>query len=696
MLFSISSYEFIFLPKEKHDMAYTTSDIRNIALIGASGSGKTLLTEVLLHSSEAIPTAGTIEAGTTVSDYDDRERSARYSINPTICCTDYGNTHVNIIDAPGNRDFIGRTISVLPAVETAVIVIDAHSGINASTIQLMRLATERNLCRMIVINKIDLENADVSGVLDDVQATFGTECLPINLPNVDRSEVVDCYFQLSENETLFDSVEGAHNRIVDQVVEMDEELIELYLEEEELPIEKLHGAFESALRDGHLIPVCFASALTGSGISELLEIIDKGIPNPLEGNTAPFVQGAEAIPVDLSAGQEGGALAHVFRIEIDPFRGQLGVFRVHRGRLQTGGQLYVGNSKKALKVAHILQLNGKKQTEIDQAVSGDIAALPRIQEVAYNDVLRDSRDESDIRYNGIPIPAPVFGLAVKTNDDADAQKIADALHTVAAEDPSLLVEHVAALQETVLRGMGEMHLREVLDAIKEQSGINIETSFPSIPYRETVTTKAEGYHRHKKQTGGAGQFGEVHLRIEPLQRGEGFEFVNRVVGGVIPAPFIPAVEKGVREVMQSGAISGHEIQDVRVMVYDGKHHAVDSKEVAFVQAGKRAFMNAIAKAKPIVMEPVVNVTVVVPNECMGDVAGDLSSMGGMVKGTNMLPGNAVEIEGQAPLRAVQEYHSRLKSISGGEGNMSIEFCHYARVQPELQAELASSFQPIEE
>ena len=675
-------------------MAYGTHDIRNIALVGSSGSGKTLLTETMLFEAGAIVSKGAIAAGTTVSDFDDRERKTQHSINPSICHFDHDGVHVNVIDTPGARDFYGKTLSVLSAVETIAIVINAQVGVDAVSQQLMNAAKERKLCRMVVINRIDAEGVDLEAVTEQVKEIFGSECLPMNLPASDHRSVLDCFGATEGSDTAFSSIADAHERIVDQIVEVDEELMELYLEGGgDLPEDKLHDAFEQALREAHLVPVCYVSADAGTGVSELVGVIERFMPNPSEGNPPEFFSGEK--PVSTSPDPNKPLIAHVFKISIDPFRGQLAGLRLHQGMMRAGGQVYVGNARKPTKIGHILKLNGANQIEAQEAIAGDICALPRASDVSFNSVLQDSRDESGMALKLVDLPNPAYGLAIKTENDADAQKVSDALHTVTLEDPSIRVEHVAAHNETVLRGMGEVHLRDVLERISDHYGIKIETAFPSVAYRETVTTKADGHHRHKKQTGGAGQFGEVFLKIEPTERGGGFEFVDQVVGGVIPGQFIPAVEKGIRQVMASGAISGHEMQDIRVTVYDGKHHSVDSKEVAFVQAGKRAFMDAISRARPIIMEPIVSVRVSVPNDCMGDVAGDLSSMGGMVSGSTVM-GSTTLVEGRAPLREIQTYHSRLNSLSGGEGSFTMEFSHYERVQPDLQSELVSKFRPQEE
>ena len=680
-------------------MAYSTPDILNLALIGNASAGKTSIAEALLMNAGAINTLGSVDAGSTVCDFHPREKEAGYSIKPSLCSFDVNERHINLLDTPGFPDFFGRTLSVLPAVESAAIVIDASTGIDSFVMKIARLAGERNLCRMVIVNKIDAEGVDLAAITAQIQRSLGSECLPINLPNADRTGIVDCFFGKGEDPTDFDSVDDAHEKLIDQIVEVDEELMELYLEEGgDLPEDRLHAVFEQALREGHLVPICFTAATSGIGIDELTTVLTRLMPNPAEGNLPAFLngEGDAATEVELSVSPNGNLLAHVFNVVDDQFKGRMALVRVHQGSLKNGSQVFINNARKAVRVQHLTQMLGDKQTEVDEFVAGDICAIPRVEEVGYGSVIHESHDEDGVYLQPSELPGPVFGLAINVPDDSAAQKVSEALNRVAVEDPSVKVDHVVSLNQTVLRGLGEMHLRVILDELRQDNGLTIDTEIPAIEYRETITTSAEGHHRHKKQTGGAGQFGEVYLRVEPLPRGGGFEFVDNVVGGVIPGQFIPAVEKGVHQVLETGAISGHEMQDIRVSVYDGKHHSVDSKEIAFVQAGKRAFMDAITKARPIVMEPVVDVNVNVPDVCMGDVAGDLSSMGGMVSGSDVLPDTTVEIQGQAPLREMQTYHSRLNSLSGGKGTYSMKFSHYAPVQSQLQKELMDGFRPVEE
>jgi len=666
-------------------MSYGSEEIRNVCLVGPSNAGKTQLAEALLHAGGAIKEQGAVERGSTVSDFTPREKEAMHSLHPAVCHLDHKGIHVNLIDTPGHRDLYGRALAVLPAADTAAIVIDAQNGIEQVARRMMRAAKQQRLCRMIIVNKIDAEGVDLAGLLAEIQSVFGEECLPLNLPAADGQGVVDCFFQPTGAETAFGSFDSAHEQIVDQVVEVDEELMELYLEQgQALKPDQLHDPFEKALREGHLVPVCFVSARTGHGIPELLEILERLMPSPLEGNPPRFLKGEgdDAKVVVVNPDKDAHAIAHVFMVNIDPFKGRMGVCRVYQGTIKSGGQLFVGDARKPIKVNQLLKLNGETHTRLNMAVPGDICAIPRVEEVHYDAVLHDSHDEDHYHLKSIDLPRPMYGLAIKPPNDADAQKTSDVLHIIVAEDPSVTLEHNAALNEIVLRGHGELHLRSILELILDRYKLDVATALPSIAYRETITRPAEGHHRHKKQTGGAGQFGEVYLRIEPLPKGAGFEFESKVVGGAIPTQYIPAVKTGVLQALESGAVYGYPMQDIKVTVYDGKHHSVDSKEIAFVQAGKKAFLDAVDKAGPILMEPVVDVAVTVPSRCAGGVTGDLSSMRGMVTGTEALPNDRIVVSGQVPLKEMQEYHSRLKSLSGGDGSFTMDFSHYAQVAPE--------------
>jgi elongation factor G len=677
-------------------MPYTTRDIRNIALVGQAGAGKTLLAEALLAQSGAIRTKGSLARGTTVCDFDPQEKALLHSLDAAICGFETNGKRINVIDTPGYPDFMGRTLSALEAVETAVIVVSAVNGVETMTQRMMEFAKQRGLCRLIVVNKIDSREARAEAVLEEIRETFGRACLPLNLPAERGSAVVDCFFQPDGKPTDFSSCKDAHTQIIDQVVEVDEELMALYLEQgEELNPDQLHDPFEKALREDHLVPVCFCSAETGAGIPELLEVLARLAPNPAEGNPPPFLkgEGESAERVAVSPDPAKHVIAHVFKVTIDPFVGKLGIFRVHQGTVKAGAQLFVGDARKPVKLAHIYQLQGKDHIEVQQAVPGDIVAVPKIDEIFFDAVLHDSHDEDHYHLKSVSFPPAMLGLAIRTEKRGDEQKLSEGLHRLMAEDPCVRVEHHVAQNETVLYGLGDLHLRVMLQKLTERYGVAVKTSPPSVPYRETITRPAEGHCRHKKQTGGAGQFGEVYLRIEPLERGAGFEFVDDVVGGAIPGQFIPAVEKGVRQVLAEGAIAGFELQDVRVSVYDGKHHPVDSKEVAFVSAGRKAFVEAIRNAGPIVLEPIVRVTINTPSAAIGDVTSDLATRRARINGQDTLAGGRAEITALVPLAELQDYLSRLKALTGGEGTYTMDLSHYDPVPPRKQQELVAAYKP---
>lgn len=686
---------------------YTTQDIRNIALAGHAGAGKTTLVEALLHKAGVIGSPGQVEQGDTASDYSDEEKHHGYSLFNAVLHTDYQGKHIDLVDTPGSPDFIGQAFSAMPAVETVAVVINAATGVEPVTRRIMERAAERKLCRMIIINKIDSENADLLQVVADIQETFGKQCLPINLPAKNATAVVDCFFNPA-GESDFGSVEEAHTALIDQVVEVDEALMAKYLEQGEVKPEQLHAPFEKALREGHLVPICFAAARPHNspdkpvGISELLDVIVKLAPNPTEGNPRPFIKGVdEEHEIHPEPDANKHVLAHVFNVRIDSFVGKLSIFRVHQGTVTKDSQLYIGHpkegeSKRPFKVGHLFKLQGKEHVEIDGAIPGDIAAVAKVEEIHRDAVLHDSHDEDLLHLKPIVMPAPMQGLAITATRRGDEQKIADALSKFQEEDPTFHVTRDSSTKETVIHGMGDLHLRVILEKLKNRYHVEVDTKPPKIAYRETITASGKGHHRHKKQTGGAGQFGEVYLSVEPKPRGEGFEFSNDVFGGAIPNQFIPAVEKGVRQALEQGALAGYPIQDLKVSVTDGKHHPVDSKEVAFVTAGKRAFLDAFNNAKPVLLEPVAKVSVTVPNQYMGDITGDLSGKRGRILGTDMLAGDQAMIIALVPLSEVANYQSQLKSVTGGQGSFTMEFSHYDAVPPHVQQQIVASYKPHEE
>ena len=682
-------------------MANSINQIRTIALVGQAGSGKTTLAEALLAKAGAVHAAGSVERGTTVCDYAPGEKQLHHSLKLAVASfdakVDGESARVHLLDTPGYPDFAGHALPALAAVETAAIVINAQNGIEMMTTRFMQYAQKRGLDRLIIVNKIDGMNVDCEGLLEKIQQTFGKECLPLNLPAADRTRVSDCFFAPS-GEADFSSVEEAHRRLVEQVVEVDEALMTQYLEKGEVTPEELHEPLEQAMREGHLIPVVFTSARTGAGIAHLLEAVVKLLANPTEANPPVYVStptGSDGDIKELTASPdpEQHVLAHVFKIETDPYIGRIAVFRVHQGRMTPNMQLYIGEGRKPIKLSHLYMLRGKTQTEVQEAIPGDICAVARIEEIQFNQVLHDSVEDAHVHARPLDLPTSVFGLAVMSKKRQDEQKVSDVLHKIAAEDPCLRIEHNPQTNETVMRGLGEMHLKAILDKMASQYRIELDTHPPSVAFRETIAAKADGHSRHKKQTGGAGQFGEVFLRVEPLPRGKGFEFVNAVKGGTIPSQFIPSVEKGVRNVLETGFVAGFPLQDVRVTVYDGKTHPVDSKDVAFMSAGRKAFLDALAKARPIVLEPIVNVDIFTPEDKMGDIAGEISAHRGQIRGSDSPRPGLLQITAQAPLSELEQFPARLKSITAGRGSYNLEFSHYEPAPPQLQQKLQAAHRP---
>jgi len=682
-------------------MSYSTHSIRNVALAGHPAAGKTTLFEALLQAGGTLQTAGSVERGSTVSDFDPIEKQRGHSLDAAIASIDHATAsgepvHVNLIDTPGYPDFRGPALAALAAVDTVMVVVAADGGAEYGARRMMDYAKARNLCRVIVVNKIDHADADTARLLEELQSTFGPECLPLNLPAQGGKQVIDCFWQTAGSSDL-GAVADWHQKIIDQVVEINENVMEHYLDlgEDGLSGEELHAAFEQCLREGHLVPVLFCSARTGVGIKKLLDVAEKLFPDPTEANPPAFRKGSgsDAQPIQAVPDPEAHVIADVFKIVNDPFVGKLGVFRVYQGTVRKDTQLFVDDGKKPFKVGHLFKLKGRDHVEIDQAIPGDIAAVARIDELHFDAVLHDNHDEDHIHLAPLDFPAPMFSLAVEAVSKGQEQKLATALHKLAEEDPCFVVEHEAETNETVLRGLSNLHLRINIERLKDKYGVEVSSRPPRVAYRETVSSAAEGHHRHKKQTGGAGQFGEVFLRVEPLPRGSGFEFVDAVKGGTIPGQFLPAIEKGVRQVLHHGAVAGFPMQDVRVIVHDGKHHSVDSKEVAFVAAGKKAFLDAISKARPQVLEPIVDLEVNAPEQHMGDISGGLASKRARINGTDVVRGSEIVVKAKVPLSELEGYAAELKSVTAGRGRYSLDFSHYEPVPAQVQQKLVEAYKP---
>ncbi|MDR0702022.1 MAG: elongation factor G [Azoarcus sp.] len=651
-------------------------DIRNITLLGQTGGGKTALVKALLA------TAGVEDGG--------GGGNGAHSLAATLAHLEWAGHWINLLDTPGLPDLAGRALATLEAVETAAIVISAASGIDSGARRMMAAAEGK--CRLIIVNKIDA-GGDFGALMESIVDAFGRECLPLNLPTPDAAAVADCFFAPdAKAASAFSSVGAAHEAIVDQIIELDEDLMARYLEQgEALEPEQLHAPFEAALRDGHLIPVCFVSAQTGAGIRELLDILGKLMPDPTEGNPPQFLrgEGSAAVPVDIAPDPTRHALAHVFQISNDPYRGKIALFRVHQGAISPGSALFIGDGRKPFKVAHLLRLQGQSTIETRLAVPGDLCAVSRIEELHHDAVLHDSHDEDFLHLRPPAYPQPVYGLALIARKHADEQRLGEALARLVDEDPCIEVGYDPRSRHTVVRGLGEQHLKIILGELAARWNLELDTAPPAIPYRETIIATAEARYRHKKQSGGAGQFGEVALRVEPLSRGAGIEFGDEVKGGAIPVQFMPAVEKGVRQAIAEGALAGYPIHDLRIVITDGKHHPVDSNEISFVTAGRHALIDAVLAARPQILEPIVEVQVKVADAHFGNVSAELAGRRGRVTATDSPASGWTLITASVPMADMDGFEARLKSLCAGESEFAIASAGYVPVTGDVQARLVA-------
>lgn len=686
--------------------SHNASDVRNICLVGHSSSGKTTLTERLLFATGVVKRMGTVEEGNTVSDYTDEERHHKHSLQPSLVHFDYEGHDVTLIDTPGLTDFIGHAIACYPAAETIAVVVDPVKGVETGTRKLLWAARERAHPRMLIVNKIDAPDIDLEAVVEQLRQEFGPECLPINLPTPDLKDVINVFehdgSDSKGDQTAFSSVHEAHKRIVEQVIEVDEELTLQYLESGEgggFNPDKLHAAFEKCLEDGHLVPICFCSARTGVGIDDLLHIFASLCPSPVEVHPCEFLkrQTADGEEVNFTTLPDPKAptIAHIFKVSTDPFVGRLGIFRVYQGVVKAKSDLLIDDQKKPVRIGHLFRLQGKNHIELETVGPGQIAAIAKVEEVKFNGVLHDSHDADSVRLKPLPMPKPMAGLAIELKNHADETKFSAAIHKLMAEDPSLVVERIAATKQTVIRGMGELHLRVILEKLKNQYHVEVTTTPPKIAYKETVTLKGNGHHRHKKQTGGAGQFGEVYLTVEPLppNHDTGFEFINDTVGGSIPKQFMPAIEKGIRSVLSDGAVAGYPIRGVCVRVYDGKYHDVDSKEIAFVTAGKWAFIDGVKNSRPAILEPFVKLEITAPSKYMGDLTSDVMGKRGRIVSTDIMPGDTAVIRAEAPLGEFQGWSSQLKSMTQGTGSFFMEYSHDERAPAQVEQAVIAAYKP---
>jgi len=665
------------------------NNIRNIVLLGHGSSGKTSLAEAILHKTGAINRLGSVDDRSSTCDYYDEEKAHQHSVQSAIVHVEHNGKQINVIDTPGYPDFIGPAITAIPAAETAVLVVSAAAGIETNTRKFFGLAKAVNKPQIIVINKIDSDNIDLPELLKHIREAFGSQCRCANLPAADNASVVDCVVNDSGDSPLMD-VGQAHTELIESVIEADDELMESYLGGEEISAERISSVFVKALKSGTLIPVVFSNAREEVGISELLEIITKYTPSPAEAGPAVLKAGEQSI--EVAADASGPLAGLVFRIGVDPRSNmKYSSIRLFSGTIKSDTNLLRNDEKKAMRPGHILKSQGGENNEINVGIAGDIVTLAKVEELKVGDLIHDGKAGG--RFEMPAVPQPMFSLALEPAARGDEQRISSALERLREEDPCFKVARDKQTNELVVSGLGDLHLRIMLEKMEQRFKLSVTTKQPKIPYRETITAKAEGHYRHKKQTGGAGQFGEVYLRVEPAERDSDppLEFSWDIFGASIPGQYEPAVLKGINDVMQNGVVAGFPLQDVKVSIYDGKHHPVDSKEVAFRAAGKGAFIDAVQNARPVLLEPIVNIEVTVPAENVGDITGDLASKRGRIQGQDMLAGNFIVIKAQVPLAEVTQYNSQLKSVTSGRGSYSMTLSHYEPVPPNVQQQVVAAY-----
>jgi len=672
---------------------YKAEQLRNIVLLSHGGAGKTSLSEALLFNTGAISRLGHVEEGTTVSDYDAEEIRRKISVNTSIVPCEWNGHKINVLDTPGYADFVGEVKGALRASDSALVLLDAVSGVEVGTELVWEYADEVGLPRMLFVNKMDRENANFAQVLSQAEGALPGRVVKIQLP-IGAAEsfegVVDLVTMKAYRgkksqegeipEQMREEAEAYHAELMEAAAEADDELLEKYFEEETLTEEEIIRGIAVGVRRGSMVPALCGTALENIGVVPLLQALVQYAPSPLDAQETRATNAATGEEEVLEPVAQGPLAALVFKTLADPYVGKLTYFRVFSGAMESDSRVFNSNKGEEERLGQLYFLMGKEQEPTESVPAGDIGAVAKLQHTATGDTLCDK--DHPLALPPITFPYPIFSAAISPKTKADLDKLGTALARLTEEDPTLHVEREASTKETVLSGMGESHIDIAARRLQSKFGVEIVTAVPKVPYRETISTTATSQYRHKKQTGGAGQFAEVWLRVEPLERGAGFEYDSEVREGHISRGFIPSIEKGIRRVLERGVIAGYPVVDVRSVVYDGKEHPVDSKDIAFQIAGREAFKEAVREAGATLLEPIMTLSITFPEAHMGDVLGDLNTKRARVLGTEQ-KGDKTTITAQAPLAEIQGYATDLRSITQGRGAFSMEFSHYEEVPRQL-------------
>ena len=659
-------------------MAVSASTIRNVALLSHSGAGKTTLAETMLFNAKVINRIGRVEDGNTVSDYEPEETRRSSSVQTSLLRISSSDDKINMLDTPGYDEFLGEAVAAVRVVESAVILVAAPTGVDVGTERAWAMAQERGLPAAFVLNKMDRENASFERNVQELQDIFGSRCVPFQLPVGEAQDFTGLVSVIDPPADIPAGVIGdfdaARERLIEAVAESDDALADKYLEGEEITAEEVTAGAREAIRNGDLIPILVTSATQNIGLDELAQVIRDFLPSPAD---MPQTSGDDEITADAS----GSVAALVFKTTSDPFVGKLSMFRVFRGTMKSNGETYNVNHNQSERLGQLYLPQGNSQDNVSEVVAGDIGAIGKLGATLTGDTLCAS--DNRVTLPGIEFPKGFYSLAVVPATQADLDKMSTSLARIVEDDPSLQFTRNPETSESLLTGMGEIQIEVALDRIKRKFGANLNVKLPVVPYRETITQVTNSEYRHKKQTGGSGQYGHVLLRLEPMTRDEGFEFGNEVVGGRVPRELIPAVEKGVVNTLKEGVLAGFPVVDLKAVIYDGSTHPVDGKPIAFEIAGSQALRQGMTKASPVLLEPIVRLYTTVPETYTGDIISDINSKRGRILG--MIPENRYTvIEAEVPQSEVQRYSQDLRSMTGGRGSYRFEFDHYEQVPQNIE------------
>ncbi len=680
-------------------MGNKPADIRNVGLFSDGGTGKTTLAEAMLFNAGVITRMGRVSDGNTVMDYDEEEKERGCSLNLAIAQFEWKKHKINLIDTPGYANFISDTYGALRVVDGAVVLVSAVDGVKVQTEKLWGLMENLKLPRIIFINEMDKTNANFSKTLEDIKETLGIKPTPIQVPIITDDGFVGIYNLLARKalyfddggykeaevpEALKDEIESMREALIENIAETDDSLLEKYLEGEELTREELIAAFKKSILEGTLFPAMVGSALENKGVDLLMDKIVELLPSPEERPPVKGINPETGEEEERKPSLDEPFCGLVFKTISDPYAGKISLVRIFSGKASPDTTVLNPNRDTKEKLSKPFFMIGKEQKPAAEMIAGDIVAIPKLKETKTGDTL--CAPEAPIKLPEIEFPPPILSYAIKAKTRADEEKISTALQRLTEEDMSLEVRRDPQTKELLISGLGQLHLETVVNKLKKKYGVEVELQTPKVPYKETIKGKAEVQGRYVKQSGGRGQYGVVWLRIEPLPRGAGFEFVDAIVGGVVPKQYIPSVEKGVRKAMEEGVLAGYPVVDVKVTLYDGKHHPVDSSDLAFQIAGSIAFKEGASKANPVLLEPIMKMEVIVPDDCVGDVIGDLNAKRGKILGVEAKGKNQI-IKALVPLAEVLTYAPELRSLTGGRGTYSMEFSHYEEVPPHIAKEI---------